>query len=396
MYIRTEREGEKMSAFTKWLSDLFGASKAKEIESNGYRLTPDGEVPLDLEHIAIQSAVGLIASAIGQCRFRTFMNGEEVMEDEYYLWNYSPNANQNSTQFLQDLVETLVYNNEVLVVEQSHQLFVADSFSYNIRGTKEVVYQNITVNSEHLPDKRASDALYLRMANDDVQPYLSGVCKEYEDIISKALESYEKAGADKGFLNIDSTKRGPIDYEKYQKDLIDNKFKAFFSSKNAVLPLHAGYTYTPATRTVRNTSEINDIKNMSDEIYNRVGQIFRVPPAFLRGEVAQSGEAVDNFLKFCIRPICDMLEEEITRKRYGAKGVKNGSFVQVDPSMVEISGIFASADKLDKIIGCGVLSIDEVRQKVGEVALGTEEAQKHFVTKNYGVVDTTGEEGQNE
>jgi HK97 family phage portal protein len=318
------------------------------------------------------------------------------MEEEYYTWNYSPNDNQNSTQFLQDMVETLVYNNEVLVVEQGGKLYVTDTFSYNIKGTKEAVYQNITVNGENIPDKKARDALYLCMANTDVRPYLSQLCHQYEGIIAKALESYEKAGADKGFLNIDTAKRGPIDYEKYHKDLLENKFKAFFSSKNAVLPLYAGYTYTPASRTIRKTSEINDIKNMSDEIYNRVGQVFRVPPAFLRGEIAQSGEAVDNFLKFCIRPICDMLEEEITRKRYGIKGVKDGSYVSIDTSMIEISGIFASADKLDKIIGSGILSIDEVRQKVGERALGTEEAQTHFITKNYGVVDTTGKEGQDE
>jgi HK97 family phage portal protein len=252
------------------------------------------------------------------------------------------------------------------------------------------------VNGEKIPDKKARDALYFRMANTDIQPYLARLCHQYEAIIAKALESYEKAGADKGILNIDAVKRGTLDSEAYQKDLLNNKFKTFFSSKNAVLPLHAGYTYTPATKTVRNTSEINDIKSMSDEIYNRVGQVFRVPPAFLRGEVAQSGEAVENFLRFCIRQICDMLEEEITRKRYGQEGVKKGSFVAVDPSMIEISGIFASADKLDKIIGCGVLSIDEVRQKVGERALGTEEAQRHFVTKNYGVVDTTGKEEKDE
>jgi HK97 family phage portal protein len=385
-----------MGAFTKWLSDLFGAARAEEIESNGYRITQGRDVPLEIERIAIQSAVGIIAAAVGQCRFRTFMNGEEVMEEEYYTWNYSPNDNQNSTQFLQDMVETLVYNNEVLVVEQGGKLYVTDTFSYNIKGTKEAVYQNITVNGENIPDKKARDALYLCMANTDVRPYLSQLCHQYEGIIAKALESYEKAGADKGFLNIDTAKRGPIDYEKYHKDLLENKFKAFFSSKNAVLPLYAGYTYTPASRTIRKTSEINDIKNMSDEIYNRVGQVFRVPPAFLRGEIAQSGEAVDNFLKFCIRPICDMLEEEITRKRYGIKGVKDGSYVSIDTSMIEISGIFASADKLDKIIGSGILSIDEVRQKVGERALGTEEAQTHFITKNYGVVDTTGKEGQDE
>lgn len=381
-----------MGSFTRWLSELFGATKAQEIEINGYRTGE--EIPLEIEKMAIQSAVGVIAAAVGQCRFRTFLEKEEVKEEEYYLWNYSPNANQSSTQFLQDFVQTLIYNNEALIVEQRGQLFVADSFSYREEGTKEIIYRNITILGEKIPDKRARDALYFHMNNMDIQPLLSKVCKQYEGIIAKAINSYEKAAADKGILNIDASKRGPIDFEKYQKDLLENKFKSFFSSRNAVLPLHAGYTYTPHTRTIRNTSEINDVKNMSDEIYNRVGQAFRIPPAFLKGETAQSGECFDNFLRLCLRPLCDMLEEEITRKRYGEAGVKKGSFLAVDSSMIEISGVFASADKLDKIIGCGILSIDEVREKIGECALETEEAQKHYITKNYGEVDTGKEKNE--
>ncbi|MCM1190737.1 MAG: phage portal protein, partial [bacterium] len=113
------------------------------------------------------------------------------------------------------------------------------------------------------------------------------------------------------------------------------------------------------------------------------------------GETAQSGDGMDQFIRMCVRPICNMLEEEITRKRYGIKEFQKGSFVAVDTSLLEITGIFASADKLDKIIGCGILSIDEVREKAGEAALNTPEAQKHYITKNYGEVDA-GEGEQNE
>lgn len=389
------------NSFTNWLSGLFGKAKAEEIEKNGYQISSEETVPLTIERTAIQSAVGLIAAAVGQCRFRTFLNGKEKREEEYYLWNYSPNANQSSTQFLQSLAETLVYDNEALVIEQKKQLFIADCFSYTEDGTQETIFTGITVNGEALPDRRAGDVLYFRLSNENVRPLLSSLCHQYEELIAKAVDSYDKAGAAKGILNIDATKRGPIDYEAYQKDLLENKFKKFFSSENAVLPLYAGYTYTPHTNSLRNASELNDVKSMSDEIYNRVGQAFRIPPSLLRGETAQSGDGIDKFLRFCICPLCDIMEEEISRKRYGLTAYKKGSYVSIDTSAIEITGMFASAEKLDKLIGSGILSIDEVREKMGEPLLGTEEAQMHFVTKNYGVVDTeqktgAGKEGGNE
>ena len=372
-----------MGSFTRWLSDLFGQARAEQIEEGGYRLQAGEEVPLELERVAIQSAVGMISAAVGQCRFRTFINGEEKYGGEYYLWNYSPNRNQNSTQFLQDFVETLVYNNEALIVERHGELFLADSFSCQENGTQELVFSNIAIGTETVPDRRAGEVLFFRLGSMDIRPLLSNLCHQYEALIEKAVGSYVRGAADKGILNIDTQKRGKNEEDGYKRELLEGKFKKFYSAGNAVLPLHSGYTYTPHKRELRNTSEINDVKSMSDEIYNRVGQAFRIPPALLRGETAQSGDAMDKFLRMCVRPFCNMIEEEITRKRYGEEEYKKGSYVLVDTAMLEISGIFSSADKLDKIIGSGILSIDEVREKTGEPALGTEEAQAHYITKNY-------------
>lgn len=373
-----------MGSFTRWLSELFGAARAEEIECSG-RFTEGDAAALELEKVAIQSAVGMISAAVGQCRFRTFLDGAEKKEEEFYLWNYSPNANQSSTQFLQDFVETLVYNNEALIVERRGELFLAESFSYQENGTQELAFTNIAVGAEPIPDRRAGDVLFFRLSNMDIRPLLSNLCHQYEALIGDAVSSYKRGAAEKGILNIDTLGRGKVeDEEKYRKELLDGRFKRFFSANNAVLPLYNGYTYTPHKRELRNTSELNDVKSMSDEVYNRVGQAFRIPPALLRGETAQSGDAMDKFIRLCVRPLCNMLEEEITRKRYGLKAFAKGSCMLVDTALLEVSGLFASADKLDKIVGSGILCIDEVREKLGEPALGTEEAQKHYITKNYG------------
>lgn len=379
-----------MGSFTKWLSGLFGKTAAEIVESGEYK---DGQAAaLSLKRIAIQTAVGYIASAVGQCDFRTFLNGEEVKGEEFFLWNYAPNRNQNSTQFLQDWAETLIYNNETLVVEKNGGLYIADTFGTQENGTAEQVFTGISVNGEAIGDRKAKDVLYFRMNNDDIQPLLAEVCQQYETIIAVAADIYERAGTDKGILNISAAARGKlIDYEEIKRDLLNNRFRDFFSKKSAVLPLYEGYAYTPHTRNVRNTSEVNDVKTMSDEIYNRVGQAFRIPPSMLRGEVANAADVTGNFIKFGICPLCNMLQEEITRKRYGQKAFRDGNYVMVDPSNIEIGGVFDAAQKIDKLISCGVFSIDEIRGKIGEPLLGTEEAQKHYITKNY--ADMEGQEG---
>lgn len=381
-----------MGFFTRWLTGLFGSEATEKIEAEvGGGRDPDA---LALKTLAIQTAVGYIAAAVGQCDFRTFLKSEEVKEKEHFLWNYSPNPNQNSTQFLQDLIEVLLYNNEALIVEEQGALYVADLFGITENGTQKDIFMGITVRGKTLRDRNADEVMYFRLNNADVQPLLAETCGQYENIIRSAIESYEKSSADKGILNINSLARGKLgeNYEKIKNDLLNRRFRDFFGKKSSVLPLYDGFSYTPHTRNIRNVSEMNDVKSLADEIYNRVGQAFRIPPAMLRGETANAADVTDNFIKFGVCPLCNMLQEEITRKRYGEKAWSEGNYLIVDPSNVEIGGVFDAAAKIDKLISCGVFSIDEIRSKIGEPILGTPEAQAHYITKNYAQMQEVGKE----
>ncbi|MBO5408928.1 MAG: phage portal protein, partial [Clostridia bacterium] len=64
---------------------------------------------LAITEFAINVAISLIAGAVSKCEFRTFQNFQEVFGDEYYLWNVEPNRNQNSSQFLQEMIHKLLY-----------------------------------------------------------------------------------------------------------------------------------------------------------------------------------------------------------------------------------------------------------------------------------------------
>ena len=52
-----------------------------------------------LRELAFQRAIQIIAKLLAKCEIRTFLNGEEIFRDEYYVWNIEPNRNQNKQQF---------------------------------------------------------------------------------------------------------------------------------------------------------------------------------------------------------------------------------------------------------------------------------------------------------
>ena len=60
-----------------------------------------------IRELAWWSCVNWIADAIGRCEVRTYREGEEIREREYYLWNVEPNVNQNSTAFWHKAVARL-------------------------------------------------------------------------------------------------------------------------------------------------------------------------------------------------------------------------------------------------------------------------------------------------
>lgn len=56
---------------------------------------------------------------------------------------------------------------------------------------------------------------------------------------------------------------------------------------------------------------------MIEDIFNFTARAFQIPAVLIGGKVEAVGDANSRFLMNCIDPICDQLQEEITRKRYG-------------------------------------------------------------------------------
>lgn len=381
----------------KWLEGKMLGGKSVEVTAETIEKYIEQERLSNLvaEELTIHAAINLIANSISKCEFRTLKNDKEYQGEEYYVWNYEPNKNQNSSQFLQELTATLLYRNECLVVENNGQLIIAESFTKEEYALKETIFSNVyrkglTFNR----DFRMSEVLYFRLNNKNIRQLLTNLCNGYNNLLEEAVDKYEKAGGEKGTLHIDAQakgmKYGNKSFEEVYEDLMNNRFKRFFNSRNAVLPLWNGFTYTKqaAEQSKKSTSEMKDITDVLDEIVVTVARAFNIPVALLKGDVSDVSKVTQNFLTFCVDPLCEMLQTEINRKRYGKYQVQRGCYVRINTTTIMHVDVFEIAEKIDKLISSGMYCIDDLRKKLGETELDTEESKTYWITKNYTSIES--------
>lgn len=88
------------------------------------------------------------------------------------------------------------------------------------------------------------------------------------------------------------------------------------------------------------------------------------------------------FLTYVIDPLCDQLGEEITRKRYGFDEWKKGNFLRVDSSSIIHFDLFAQAANVEKLVGSGAFTINDVRRAANQASINEPWADEHYMTLN--------------
>lgn len=350
---------------------------------------------LATEAFAIHTAINLISGCIAKCEFKTYLNGKEIKGEDYYSWNYEPNKNQNSTEFISKLVSKLLFENECLVVESNGQYLIADSFYRHEYAVMEDYFDSVTVKDFTFNKTfNMSNVFYFKMNDKNITKLLDGLMQGYNTLMNMAVGKYKRSGGRKGVLKMDMPAKGDEEGRKKLKKLFEIDFKEYFTSENAVLPLARGSEYNEQNGegSKKSTSEMTDIRNLLDEQFIRVAQAYKIPPSILKGDIANVEEITNNLLTFCIDPIVDLLQTEINRKMYG-KSVLKGSKLVIDTTCILHIDVFAIADKIDKLISDGVFSIDEIRSMIKVSILCKDWSEKHYMTKNYTGISQLDTEG---
>lgn len=341
-----------------------------------------------LRELAFQRAIQILAKMLGKCEIRTFLNNEEIFQDEYYSWNYEPNRNQNKQQFFDKLVEKMFRNGEALIVSGiDGQLYVADVFCTTRSALYGNTYSQVTVDDYTFRRTfRSTDVMYIRPNWKNVNTVLKGLYGSYARLIQYGAKSFLQSHGSKGILNISSIASNAKNFDETLKKLLNEYFKTFFESENAVLPIFDGYTFTETNRSKNyNETTTRDIKAMYDDVFDFTARAIGIPPSILKGDVQDNSKAMDELLTVALDPLAGTLESEINRKKYG-KAVLKGSRCMVDTSHIKHVDVFGNAANIDKLVQSGTHTINMILRAMGQPQVNEEWADQHFITKNYSTV----------
>lgn len=338
-----------------------------------------------VREMAFWAATNLIANAISKCEFKTYENFKEVRKDNYYRWNVEPNRNQNSSAFMHKLIAKLYRNNEVLIVEHGEDLLVADDFTRKEYALYDNEFTQVTVGDFTFSKKfYQNEVMYLQLSEKNTRELISGLYESYAKLIDYTMKSYQRSRGTKAKFEYKTIPTAGTEQRKLFDDLINEKFKKFLESDNAIVPIGDGQDLTEFSNSKTYSNEsTRDIRAMIDDVFAFTARAFGIPPALMSGEIEGVKDALDQFLTFCIDPLADMLQEEINRKTYTKEQFLRGNYVQIDTKQIKHIDIFYASTSIDKLISSGVFCVNDILKMLGLPIIDEDWAWEHVLTKNY-------------
>lgn len=340
-----------------------------------------------LRDLSFWICANMIANAVGRCEFRTFRGGREIREREHYLWNVEPNVNQNSTAFLHKLVAKLLVDGEALVISTRQRegydaLVVADAWLQNgDYPSRQNEYANVQVGDvSYEKTFREREVLHLKLNHINVKPVLDGLYGAYWRLISAAMKRYEWDKGQHWKVHVGQLASGAEDFTENFSRMIEQQVKTFLDSSGAILPEFDGYAYT--NEGGKSNVELADIQAQMKDVLGFTAKALQIPAVLVDGSIQGTEDAQGRFLTGCIDPICDQLQEEINRKRYGYDRMQAGDYLRVDTSSIRHFDMFANAANVEKLVGSGAFTINDILRSAGLPTIPEPWADEHYMTKN--------------
>lgn len=370
-------------SFFKWLFQRGGEAQTVTAEEFF-----DVYAECYVRELAFEACANLVANALSKCELQTYQNGKPIQGAEHYLWNVSPNQNQNSTAFFQKLVHQLFKEREVLVIQNDGKRYVADSYSRKPYALYDDVFSQVTVGDFTFRKTfAASDVLFFELTAENMKRITDGLYESYGKLIAYGMKGYQRSRGEKGTLEMDTTLAGDQKFQETFAAIKNGGFKAFAEAENAMMPLYRGMKYTSLGTKTYNADTTRDIRSMIDDVTDFTARAFGIPPSLLNGSVQDVSSAMEQFLTFCLDPLANNLAEEINRKLYGQRMMAAGSYVRFDTNQIKHVDILENASNITQLAGSGVVCINDIRVLLGQPLIDEPWAWKPFITKNFSTVE---------
>ena len=227
---------------------------------------------------------------------------------------------------------------------------------------------------------REQEVLHLKLNHINVKPVLDGLYGAYWRLISAAMKRYEWDKGQHWKVHVGQLASGAEDFTENFSRMIEQQVKTFLDSNGAILPEFDGYAYT--NEGGKANVELADIQAQMKDVLGFTAKALQIPAVLVDGSIQGTEDAQGRFLTGCIDPICDQLQEEINRKRYGYDRMRAGDYLRVDTSSIRHFDMFANAANVEKLVGSGAFTINDVLRSAGLPTIPEPWADEHYMTKN--------------
>ena len=375
-----------MARLTDFIKSFFGQSDFIKLNSAAYNKIG---AELYYKELALKQAVSIISNIISKCEFKVYYNGKsDDKSKEYYAWNIAPNENDNGSMLKAKIVEEMILCDHALVFEAGGGRYCADDFNIEKDGIKPLVFSNVTVNDGTMKNKyKRKDVLYFKLNNADITRLIDNVYTSYGEVLTLAINNYKLRNGSKWKLKVSASERIKPNFKETYTKITTEQLKAFFEGANAVYPEFDGYILEPIKAEVLNDTKSADITALRKDIVDMVAGAFKIPLSIMNGTAISEADR-KQLKNECIEPIVKVIATELTKQMFTFEQWAAGCYFEIDLTNIDNLDIAQLAGAGEKLIGSGVMNIDEVRTTIfGLKALNTAQSTKYWITKNFADIE---------
>lgn len=347
-----------------------------------------------LKKLAIDTCIDYVARAVSASEFRVMSGTKSEKNDIYYKLNVRPNTDYSATNFWQELINKLIRDNEVLViVNDSHDLLIADNFIRNESANYPDTFTGVTVkNYTFQRTFNMSDVWYMQYNNAKLDDYINGLWSDYGELFGRMLETNMRNNQIRATVAVNATTGTASDTQEKLQKFIDNTYKSFNHNSIAIVPITNGFEYNEVSSSKVNTNQsVSELNDLRLGFLNDVARLIGIPPALVTGEKVESKENLEAFYNSCLKPLLNKIRDELNAKLFSPFEYLHGK--HIDVIGINRPDPFALSDSIDKLISSGTFSRNEIRQKLGEEPVkGLDE---FVITKNYTTSTKGGDKDDN-
>ncbi|CDR51774.1 phage portal protein [Staphylococcus schweitzeri] len=364
------------------LSDLFKSNR-KTAEQLGLSIVSASK-KTHIKRLAINSCIELIAKTVSQVEFKIKDNNKYTKDTMYYKLNVKPNINESATQFWQKAIYKLLYDNELLIIQNdSEDLLVADSYHVTEYAHVPNIYSQVRIGDfEYTRTFNSNDVIHIKYNNENSESILNELYGDYGDLFARFIEFQMRKSQVRSIVKIDSKWGNDKERRAKVNKFIQDIYQNFKDKSFAIVPEQEGIQYKEQTLS-QAANSVDDVDKVGKQFLNNCAIKFGIPVQLLTGDIAEVDQNMKRFIKMTIKPLLQLIVTELNAKLFDEKQYLNDSKIIANTLPITFDSIFDMANQIDKLVASSVFVGNEIRRELGYEESKDALMNEHLVTKNY-------------